>query len=333
MGRFNCIGDKCGTIDYQEFRGGGVQWQYPGETLQEYLGADNYSTEVIDNFSANTNYRFYRRVIPTANLSTGVWGNESLVSPGFVSNGIVSWNLRVVWRQSSFSRFPPTARFFTGESQPYSTLSINDRQADFYLSYTNNLGTVTERFLGTSTGVWVTRIEATNPALRFTQCIFKVFKDNQVVYQRTASVCPSAEIIPCVLSDELKKITINKTPYLSAISVLPYGIHAVKIQGFPFPLQQQYPIPANCLNVYRDEIFDIIPNDDPNDPVAGDFIAQICSSVGCPPPQYQIICKCNDCENCPPGTCPVKCGDKVCCYDDYGKSIREIPIEDYCGGI
>ncbi|WP_013323851.1 hypothetical protein [Gloeothece verrucosa] len=30
---------------------------------------------------------------------------------------------------------------------------------------------------------------------------------------------------------------------------------------------------------------------------------------------------------CPPGTCPLKCGDCLCCYNEYGYSVKS-----YCGG-
>ena len=63
------------------------------------------------------------------------------------------------------------------------------------------------------------------------------------------------------------------------------------------------------------------------------FIAQISSAPNCPPPEYTVICDCAMCESCPDGTCPVECNGHICCYDTTtGVAVKEIPIDEYCGG-
>lgn len=57
-------------------------------------------------------------------------------------------------------------------------------------------------------------------------------------------------------------------------------------------------------------------------------IAQICSAAGCPPPKF--IYECCICQSCPQNTCPVECGNHICCYDNQGIAVKSIPIKDYC---
>lgn len=55
------------------------------------------------------------------------------------------------------------------------------------------------------------------------------------------------------------------------------------------------------------------------------FIFSIESPAGCPPPLVKLEC-CPEtgCEECPPGTCEVQCGNFICCYDKNGKAVKTI---------
>lgn len=339
MGNFHCVPSGCAEVVYQEYLPPKVRWRYPGEAWQEIIGANNYSTEIISDLSLNTSYRYYFRSIPTANLSTGTWGAETPSSSGFNANGINNWHLRARWRQTDYYRYPPEAKFFTGESTPYSNLSTSDRQASYYLRYTDNLGQLIERSLGTSTGIWVTKIEAVDPTKRKNNCLFKIFKNGSIVHQETRSVCPEVEKIPCSLSSEVKTIEIKKLPYLERVDVVPYEYATYRQSGFssaPIPIVQANDIPDECLNIYKNAIYVIPPPEealkDPNSIPFDSLVQQICSSPGCPPPEYQVLCDSCGCISCPDKTHPVTCDDVVCCYGDDGKPVLEIPISNYCGG-
>jgi hypothetical protein len=165
-------------------------------------------------------------------------------------------------------------------------------------------------------------------------CIFKVFKNGAIVHTETRTVCPEVEKIPCKLSDINHSIEIKKLPYLEKVEVVPYAYSAYKLPGVTAPIVQADKIPAECLNIYNNAIYVIPPsgigiysNATPFD----SFVAQICSAPGCPPPEYQVICDCQ-CQTCPGDTCPIECGDRICCYNDYGVSVQSIPKSDYCGG-
>lgn len=131
-------------------------------------------------------------------------------------------------------------------------------------------------------------------------CIFTVFKDKAVVHQETRDVCPEVEDPTCRLSDVYKRLEITKQPDIETIEI------------------NQNSIPNNCLNIYL------------KSPEASEFIAQICSSANCPPPEYEVICGNNDCESCPPNTCAIKCGSKVCCYGADGIAVKSIDRDRYC---
>jgi hypothetical protein len=124
MGNFHCVPSGCAEVVYQEYLPPVVRWRYPGEAWQEIVGADNYTTEIIPDLSLNTAYRYYSKAIPTANLNTGVWGAETPSSSTFNANGINNWHLRALWRQTNYYRYPPEAKFFTGESTAYSNLPM-----------------------------------------------------------------------------------------------------------------------------------------------------------------------------------------------------------------
>ena len=167
------------------------------------------------------------------------------------------------------------------------------------------------------------------------QCEFKVFKNGQIVHQETRAVCPEVEKIPCKLSDVRHSIEIKKLPYLEKVEVVPYAYSAYKLPGVPAPIVQADQIPAECLNIYNNAIYVIPPSGQgiyPNGTPFDSFITQICSAPGCLPPEYQVICDCNNCQSCPDGTCPIECNNHICCYNDYGVSVAQIPKSNYCGG-
>lgn len=169
-------------------------------------------------------------------------------------------------------------------------------------------------------------------------CTFEVYRDDRVVIQEIRSDCPEVEVVEeyCELADTSTEIKIDKVPALTRVEVVPFGYTLDNTPGLPVPIPFRYKIPEHCLNVYRNDIYLPVPPEFPeNEPGSSSDIApieQICSSEGCQPPQFEVICDC-DCRGCPEGSCGVPCGDTVCCNDtSTGKLIETIPVEEYCEG-
>lgn len=164
--------------------------------------------------------------------------------------------------------------------------------------------------------------------------LFKVFKNGQEVYQQTSSTIPTVEVIPCSLSPDLKTFKVYKTPYLDRVDVVDKSINQIYLPLSNSPVIEVKPLPPECLNVYLTYILapgliaEFIPSFGYN---PYQFITQICSSVGCPPPSYEVVCD-DCCEKCPPGTCPIECGGQICCYNAAGISVQSIALNNYCGG-
>jgi hypothetical protein len=168
-----------------------------------------------------------------------------------------------------------------------------------------------------------------------TQCQFKVFKNGQIVHQETRAVCPTVEKIPCSLVGVPKTIEIKKTPYLDRVDLVNKSVEQIYLPPSNTPVLEVKDLAPQCLNVYLTYILapplltSAIPSPGFN---PYQFIAQICSAPGCPPPEYQVTCDSCGCESCPGDTCPVECNGVICCYNDYGTSVKEIPLANYCGG-
>jgi hypothetical protein len=170
-------------------------------------------------------------------------------------------------------------------------------------------------------------------------CTLKIYKNQQIVYEETRDICPEVEELPCRLSDEIKEIKIEKAAYLERIEVRNQTINVGYAQSplIEVPFLEIDSLPENCLNIYKTYTLappflnDYVPLPGIFNPY--EYIAQICSSPDCPPPEYQVICDC-DCIECPQGTCAVECEGQICCYDPTtGKAIAQIPIEEYCDEV
>jgi hypothetical protein len=360
VGNWYCVPSSCGRVVYREYLPPVVRWRYPGEAWQEIEG-DDYNIEDNTPFFPQTTPKAYRiwakgkiktRVPPPPDtnppqpiryqagqevlctiltwIQAPVWS----VTPIFTPNSSIRWRIvhtptvdgnqffgNCEKRTVEFPVFIPKAN---GTADQLSTeANTNGPSVGFFYDW----------WLVEDPSVTVRRcVNQQN----FT-CIFKIFKNGNIVHQETRSICPEVEQLPCKLSDTTKQIEIKKIPYLEKIEVVNYQYSAFKQPGLsfaPIPIPQADPIPQECLNIYNNAIFVIPP--DPNalkNPDATPFdtlIRQICSAPGCPPPEYQVICDCN-CESCPPDTCPVECGDHICCYDDDGIAVKSIPIDNYCG--
>lgn len=335
VGNWYCVPSSCGRVVYREYLPPVVRWRYPGEAWQEIEGDDFTIVEELD-LSLNTNYQIIAHTpLTVTNGQQQQWNTtDTVYSSQIQANGIEDWYLKIFWNKTNsfYYRYPPTAYFSCFSENGNQAPSASQRSATFDLVYKTQGTWITKR-LATTNALWLIRIEPVNPNLRKTICNLTITNNGQIVYEETRSVCPEVEQLPCRLSDEIKQITIEKIPYLERIEVIDYAY-----QNFGLNVLRR-DIPNECLNIYNNLTTSIIPlpggiPTPSNNPIDQDydygFIQQICSASNCPPPAYQVICDCN-CESCPKDTCPVECGDHICCYDDNGIAVKSIPIDNYCG--
>jgi hypothetical protein len=332
MGNWHCVSSSCAEVVYRQYEPPKVRFMYPNEPWQEIIG-DDYSvgyepgkcntSYLVKGVSANNGVNY---------CQTPVLSNPWQININGILNGLFDKFVRVDDRYSC-----PNYTSIVGK--------VNFRQA--YLSYqganSNQIQISIMHFyephvLGKVCQITeIKRVDGLPD--RCGNCIFKVFFKGKEVYTEARPVCPQVQKIPCKVSDTQKVIRINKLPYLDRIEVIPWAydvrwglITDSNKYGF---LLVKGKIPDECLNIYSNSSTSLIPTNFgtiTNTPENGfNLIAQICSAPGCPPPEYTVICDC-DCQSCPDGTCPIECGDHICCYNDYGVSVQSIPASDYCGG-
>ena len=89
-------------------------------------------------------------------------------------------------------------------------------------------------------------------------CTLKIFKNGQVVFERTADQCPEAEIldsgedgINCEKSDRTEQIKIEKLPFLQRIEIRDQSIDPIYVSPLEAPLLDTNPLPSECLNIYK----------------------------------------------------------------------------------
>jgi hypothetical protein len=311
MGNWHCISSSCATVHYREYLGGKIRWRYGSEAWQEIVGDDYTIVTKFSDFKGGQcpeeRYQAYCSI-----------GNQRLV--GTQLNGKIT--------SIECYKFP--GNFYLNRT--------------YYIRLTNHLGQqssfslITANYEGNFSKELIPLYKL--PGCKdedLKECTFKVFKNGQVVYTETRAVCPEVQKIPCQLSTIEKQIEIEKIPYLDRVEVVDYAYDVrlsllVDSSNYGF-LVEKKPIPSQCLNIYNNSITSTIPTNVANTPENLYLqIAQICSAPGCPPPEYQVICDCNNCESCPDGTCVVECEGQICCYGSDGVSVKSIALENYCGG-
>ena len=350
MGNFHCVPNGCGRVVYREYLPPVIRYRYENEEWQYIEGDDFELNKTKDCTTLPWTCTYSRINIELTNKKCEPEVKHCDLEWKFKSNGAYTTffprkGLPAPHLQSTINFYAGTfpnnyelEKTFNSveEFQEYESFFGNARlyRKFEYITVSGNLQIVT---VGTDYGTRIDYFDV-NPdrEIECKQiCKFVVYKRNNIVHEETRDRCPEVEKLPCRLSDETKVITIDKLPFLEKIEVVPYQYSAYRLPGIPAPIPQADPIPKECLNIYKNAIFVIPPNKDAlRDPDAvpfNSFVAQICSPTGCPPPEYQVICDC-DCEKCPDGTCPIECEGVICCYDNEGKSIKSIEIENYCGG-
>lgn len=162
------------------------------------------------------------------------------------------------------------------------------------------------------------------------QCILTITRVGQIIFEQTFDECPEVEKLDRSLGEPVK-LDIETSP-LGFIEVT--NTH----QSFDADDDDIEQIPDECWDVYN--VIPSIPIGfsptayDASSPGAtriNKFIGQYCSTKGSPRPEvdYQEG-SCDKCESCPENTCPVTCGDRVCCYGNDGVAVKSISLENYC---
>jgi hypothetical protein len=308
MGNWHCVPSGCAEVVYKEYLPPSVRWKYPGEAWQEIIGANNYSVEnIVPNFTGGQCEKEYHVYCK--------WDGQRKVGV-YLLGKIVS--IKCYVEPAAFH----LNRYFKIEAK-------NDKNQ----TVTNhNIGGVPS---SAASSEIVPALGIDDCGNKPSKCIFKVFKNGNIVHEETRSICPEVQQLPCRLSDVIKTIDIEKLPYLERVEVRNQSIEPIYLPPANVPLLDVKSLPSECLNIYNTYVLapPFLSNYVPLPGIVNpyQYIAQICSSPGCLPPEYQVICDC-ECQSCPDGTHPIACGDAVCCYDSNGKSILEIPQSDYCGG-
>lgn len=307
MGNFHCIPESCGKVVYREYLPPVIRWKYPNEDWQEIEG-DDYAIEQSQ--GGKTEGVRYNVVI---------YFNKTLVSIG-----------------SFYRSYTLTGPIGTITYSYFGTYSHQGRKVIAYRVYINSgSGATPTEFIY----CWeestppepnevrihsITRIDGQEDPKT---CTFTVYKSGQIVHQENRNVCSEVEKLDSRLSNVYKEVKVNKLAYLEGIEVVNYAKDILAVTN-----NFRSDIPSWCLNIYSTSLQpNIIPLEGAKY-LDAKYIAQICSPPTLPPPSYQVICDCEkNCEFCPGDTCPIRCGDRVCCYNDLGVSIKEIPISNYCG--
>ena len=324
MGALHCIPNGCGRVLWREYLPPVVRWRYPGEDWQEIEGdryeIENQPAQCCGSWDITVAYN-----VPGCNGGIEYTGAGTVRIPYGTYQGIeyrtdnpfTRTVIQVVYYdcyQDKLKTLPVWSS--TGKSSEIpncgDSLAIHDKPGSTYRI--------------------VDAVRVDGGIEECNTCWFSVYKGQEIVHTEVREDCPEVEQVSCRLSDVINEIKIEKIPYLQRIEVLDFAYQNFGANVF------RREIPDECLNIYRN-LTTVLPPLPGGIPVPAnnlqehyELILQICSAPGCPPPEYNVICDC-DCEKCPTNTCPVECGNHVCCYDtSTGKAVKEIEIEKYCGG-
>lgn len=330
MGNWHCIPSSCATVHYREYEPPKIRWRYDSEPWQEIEGDDYLLAR--SKGQCNTGYLLRGRFEAAYEFGCRqIWewySNPNLPVPGVIlgfEERIISGQTRWVILYQRPNQSAP---------QVYTNLIDTFYRTEFRNRVNCSRGGAFAWTGGFFSIDSITRVDGQLDNCG--DCVFTITKNGQTLYTETRAVCPEVQKIPCSLSTVEKQIEIKKLPYLERIEIRDQSINTVFVSPLEAPLLDTKPLPLNCYNVYKTYILapPLLSNFVPLPGVVNpyQYVTQICSAPGCPPPEYQVICDCNNCESCPSGTCPIECDGQICCYNDYGISVAQIPISNYCGG-
>lgn len=332
MGNWHCIPESCARVVYREYLPPGIRYNDRGRGWA-YVDGDRYT---LDNQVGQSPNRYH---------AFGTYTSKNQAA------GIVECDAIAYWRTSrshfgsevkSWQPIEPLDNFIRiqrkDRSKDANVRFISKKQYDERFMNETPFENIIQRRPTYSCYQGISQIGghsfSVTDILRIDGepdvCTLTIYKQDEIVWQADYPECPVVEQVPCRLADVSKEIKIEKLPYLERIEVVNYAYDVrwgalVDSDNYGFLLTKKQ-IPNECLNIYNNSVASTIPNDFfqvANTPENGyNSIAQICSAPGCLPPEYQVICDCQ--EKCPDGTCTVQCGDRFCCYDSNGIAVKSL---------
>ena len=333
MAYFYCLPNSCGVVRYREYLPPQIRYRYENEDWI-YIDGDDYSVKQLTGQCYDVEYRLLGNFISRTNRfpnarcgETGYWATALTIRAKILDVYIPpsqSTSAQVTF-QTSANAEPITEsyaiRYAINEN-------ANPTNRSILYKADNNCSNQRGRLYGNNLQ-YIKAIRVDDGDDDCGDCILTITLNGEIVHQETRNVCPKVEKLDSRLSDEVKTIKVEKLSYLEGIEVVPFARDVFSFSGDLGKSE----IPPNCLSIYKTKTQpSIIPFPDYYPDY--EFVAQICSAPAfppLPPPEYQVVCNC-DCESCPPNTCAVECTGHVCCYDTAtGKSIKEIPVDKYCG--
>ena len=310
MGNFHCIIEGCGRVVYRPYLPPVVRWRYPGEDWQEIEG-DDYSIDELPAQCCGTWDITVEYDVPGCNGGLTYSGTRTVRIPYgkyrrleySLDNPFVRTNIAVIYwdcrqnKEKSVSVWSSTGKSSTIPDCGDPEAIHNQVDSTYQVTEVNR---------------------ADQGQDNCNKCSFTIYKNQQIVHSEEREECPEAEVLTCRLSNTSKEIKVEKTNFVERIKV-------IKKNDFEADF-----IPKECWNIYVGFSYISTAEGLSTDK----FIAQICSAPGCPPQEYEVICGCESCEECPPDTCPVLCNGVICCHEKTtGKAIKSIPLDQYCGEI
>lgn len=339
MGIFHCVPDGCAEVRYQPYqKTGGIRYRFPGEEWVKVDG-DDYSVSQETGQCPGKPYAFgfnVEIIDPQGNpapFNDQFRDSEPCIINSNATGGYIGLVQSIPYPHKVYLSHPyPTGalRYFRAN------IDFIDRWGNPKTAYTTPPSNINGFKPGSVKNECVNfaSLDDYGSSDNCGQCLFRIFKNGEITLEIKRDICPEVEQeeIGCELSDRYEVIKIEKTPYLQRIEVRNQDIRGYGVGG---TLIDTSPLPEESLNIYLTlTTAPPFPND--TVPTAAifnpyQFVAQISSEPGCPPPEYNVVCRCG--EECPVGTCPVFCGDHVCCHDpNTGVSVYQIPLGEYSGG-
>jgi hypothetical protein len=121
-------------------------------------------------------------------------------------------------------------------------------------------------------------------------CTFKVFDcANTILYENTRDVCPIAEVIPSVYSNEKNTFNLKNTDSNQPLKVIESEANNIK---------------STLIQL-------------------GDTLIKKVDSPKCSTLFPKVCWDCEE-DKCPPDTCSVDCGAHICCYNSQGIAVKTI---------
>lgn len=304
-------------------KGGTVRYRYPGEDWITVSGDDYKITDERKGQCAGANY-------DVSATNTELFADGNVFNERSLIGGIV-WNVRKILNPSAPFTFREQDNLIPGLYRQavfeYEDMNGNVRE---FISYSS--GATVGYVGGQVSNLDIYRVNSQGGRW-FNEsycgfCMLTIYRNGAIVLKVENDVCPEVEVIgnECVIGVSEKK----------EVETTPLGNIFVSVTHFNRNGTQAQDMPPECIAIYN-QIPYLPLGSSPTFGTNGQtaqimqFIGEWCSSEGCNRPEVIRLgdnCK----ENCPNGTCPIVCGESVCCADpNTGQIVQEIPLNEYGG--